>query len=200
MISSRILIISFFLLLFISACSKTMVVLVPDPDGAVGKVTVTPKIGTSHILEKSMESINTYPVSILSSGSEIITMESLPEPLKETLRNEPAYPSQFIFYFKSGSVELNEESLEKVSLAVQKIEVKKSCDVVSIGHSDSVGDEEYNIKLSSQRAEAVKGMLVAAGIAAECIETISYGESDPLVKSGDNVDESVNRRVELEIR
>ncbi|WP_169309329.1 OmpA family protein [Desulforhopalus sp. IMCC35007] len=200
MISSRILSLCFFLLLFVSACSKTMVVLVPDPDGAVGKVTVTPKIGSSHLLEKPMESINTYPVSILSRGSDIITMESLPESLKETLRNEPEYLSQFIFYFQSGSVELNEESLGKVSLAVQKIEAKKSCDVVSIGHSDSVGDEEYNVRLSSQRAEVVKSMLVAAGVAAECIETISYGESDPLVKSGDNVDESVNRRVELEIR
>lgn len=72
--------------------------------------------------------------------------------------------------------------------------------MVSIGHSDSIGDEDYNIKLSTQRAETVKELLVTAGIASECIETISYGESDPLVKSGDNVDESLNRRVELEIR
>jgi outer membrane protein OmpA-like peptidoglycan-associated protein len=200
MISSRILILWFSLVLLVSACSKTMVVLVPDPSGAVGKVTVTPKLGFSHLLEKPMESINTYPVSILPGGGNIITMESLPETLKETLRNEPEYRSQYIFYFNSGSVQLNEESLGKISAAVQKIAATKSCDVVSIGHSDSVGDEDYNVKLSTQRAEAVKEMLVAAGVASECIETISYGESDPLVKSGDNVDESVNRRVEIEIR
>lgn len=147
-----------------------------------------------------MESINTYPVSILPGGSDIVTMESLPENLKETLRNEPEYPTQYVFHFNSGSVQLDNESFGKISAAVLKIEEKKSCDVVSIGHSDSIGDEDYNIKLSTQRAETVKELLVTAGIASECIETISYGESDPLVKSGDNVDESLNRRVELEIR
>lgn len=188
------------LLLLTASCSKTTVILVPDPLGAVGRVSVTPKIGFSHVLEKSMESINTYPVSILPGGSDIVTMESLSENLKETLRNEPEFRTQYIFYFNSGSVELDNESLGKISDAVLKIKEKKSCDVVSIGHSDSMGDEDYNIKLSTQRAQSVKVLLVAAGIASECIETISYGESDPLVKSGDNVDESLNRRVELEIR
>lgn len=200
MILSRVLLLFFSIMLLTSSCSKTTVILVPDPSGAVGKVAVTPKIGFSHLLEKPMESINTYPVSILPGGSDIVTMESLPENLKKTLRNEPEYRTQYIVHFNSGSVQLDNESLGKINIAVLKIAERKSCDVVAIGHSDSIGDEEYNIKLSTQRAKTVKKMLVAAGIASECIETISYGESDPLVKSGDNVDESLNRRVELEIR
>ena len=62
------------------------------------------------------------------------------------------------------------------------------------GHTDSVGTEEYNMKLSQRRADAVKNSLVQNGVGAQRIDSIGYGESLPI--SSDN---ATNRRVEIVI-
>ena len=62
------------------------------------------------------------------------------------------------------------------------------------GHTDAKGDPASNRRLSEQRAEAVKGYLVNAGIAAERLSTIGYGDKQPLYPSPD----ARNRRVEVQ--
>jgi len=47
-------------------------------------------------------------------------------------------------------------------------------------HSDSLGSESYNLRLSQDRADALRGALVAAGIAPERITAWGYGESQPI--------------------
>src|SRR6185436_14935129 len=55
-------------------------------------------------------------------------------------------------------------------------------------------------QLTAQRAETVKGFLVGIGIAAERIQTAGRGKREPIVQTGDNVDEPKNRRVEINVR
>ena len=65
------------------------------------------------------------------------------------------------------------------------------------GHTDSIGSEAYNEKLSLRRAEAVKAFLAQEGIAASRLTTRGFGESQP-VASNDTADgRAQNRRVEL---
>lgn len=84
--------------------------------------------------------------------------------------------------------------------------------VLVTGHTDRIGSEEYNHKLSQRRADAVKDYLVAQGIDADRIETAARGEAEPVV-SCDEVQGKVsglnralveclkpNRRVEVEIK
>jgi outer membrane protein OmpA-like peptidoglycan-associated protein len=67
------------------------------------------------------------------------------------------------------------------------------------GHTDSIGTEQYNLRLSQRRAEAVKQYLVQGGIAASRLEAVGLGESDP-VASNDTADgRAQNRRAELEV-
>jgi outer membrane protein OmpA-like peptidoglycan-associated protein len=67
------------------------------------------------------------------------------------------------------------------------------------GHTDSVGTEQYNQRLSQRRAQAVKEYLVRGGIAASRLESVGMGESDP-VASNDTADgRAQNRRAELEV-
>lgn len=73
-------------------------------------------------------------------------------------------------------------------------------DVRLIGHTDASGTGAYNMKLSQDRAEAVKRYLVANGAALQAIATEGSGESDLLVATGDGVREPQNRRVEVEMR
>lgn len=63
------------------------------------------------------------------------------------------------------------------------------------GHTDATGDEAFNLKLSEQRAEAVRKSLIDLGVPAEAIQAAGYGESKPI--DGYEPTHGVNRRVEV---
>lgn len=65
------------------------------------------------------------------------------------------------------------------------------------GHTDERGTFEYNLALGDQRANAVKQYLVALGLPASRIRTLSYGEANPAVKGHDESAWRWNRRVAL---
>ncbi len=67
------------------------------------------------------------------------------------------------------------------------------------GHTDSTGSEEYNLRLSQRRAEAVKQLLVSRGVADYRITTIGYGESRPKASNATPAGRQLNRRVEIYI-
>lgn len=67
------------------------------------------------------------------------------------------------------------------------------------GHTDSTGSEEYNLRLSQRRADAVKQLLVSRGVADYRITTIGYGESRPKASNATPAGRQLNRRVEIYI-
>ncbi len=67
------------------------------------------------------------------------------------------------------------------------------------GHTDSVGSESYNQKLSERRANAVKNILIQRGVAPERIIAIGYGETMPVADNSTPEGKSRNRRVEIKI-
>jgi outer membrane protein OmpA-like peptidoglycan-associated protein len=72
--------------------------------------------------------------------------------------------------------------------------------VVVIGHTDRVGNTQYNDRLSLQRAERVRDELVRLGLAARRIRITGRGEREPLVATDDEIPEPRNRRVEINVR
>ena len=73
-------------------------------------------------------------------------------------------------------------------------------DVVVIGHTDRIGNEQFNDRLSLQRAERVRSELVKLGIPQVRIQTAGRGEREPLINTPDEVSEPRNRRVEINVR
>ena len=71
--------------------------------------------------------------------------------------------------------------------------------IVATGHTDSVGPDAYNMKLSLRRAEAVKNYLTEKGIPAEAIYVEGKGESDPIATNKTKEGRAQNRRVEVEV-
>jgi outer membrane protein OmpA-like peptidoglycan-associated protein len=71
--------------------------------------------------------------------------------------------------------------------------------VICIGHTDSIGSDAYNLKLSTRRAEAVKDYLVSKGISARRIRVEGRGEAEPVASNATAEGRAQNRRVELRL-
>jgi OOP family OmpA-OmpF porin len=71
--------------------------------------------------------------------------------------------------------------------------------IIAVGHTDSVGNDAYNQKLSVRRAEAVKAYLVSRGIEANRIYTEGKGEKQPIADNKTAAGRAQNRRVEVEV-
>nr|WP_246499783.1 MULTISPECIES: OmpA family protein [Thiothrix] len=67
-----------------------------------------------------------------------------------------------------------------------------------VGHTDSVGTDAYNQKLSERRAGAVANYLVSKGVPAAAIQAAGKGESQPVADNGSKAGRAANRRVEVE--
>jgi OOP family OmpA-OmpF porin len=71
--------------------------------------------------------------------------------------------------------------------------------IIAVGHTDSVGSDAYNQKLSVRRAEAVKAFLVSKGIEKNRIYTEGKGEKQPVADNKTKEGRAKNRRVEIEV-
>ena len=71
--------------------------------------------------------------------------------------------------------------------------------IIAVGHTDSVGSDAYNQKLSVRRSEAVKAYLVSKGIEKNRVYTEGKGEKQPVADNKTAQGRAKNRRVELEV-
>ena len=71
--------------------------------------------------------------------------------------------------------------------------------IIAVGHTDSVGSDAYNQKLSVKRAEAVKAYLVTKGIEKNRVYTEGKGEKQPVADNKTAEGRAKNRRVEIEV-
>lgn len=95
--------------------------------------------------------------------------------------------------FRLGTPELLPEGLPALNELAAQLQARPTLKLRVAGHTDKIGEPQKNQVLSEQRAEAVKAYLVKAGIAAERILTVGYGDARPLYPSPD----ARNRRVEV---
>jgi OOP family OmpA-OmpF porin len=71
--------------------------------------------------------------------------------------------------------------------------------IIAVGHTDSIGSDAYNQKLSMRRAEAVKAYLVSKGIEKNRVYTEGKGEKQPVADNKTKEGRAKNRRVEIEV-
>ena len=101
-----------------------------------------------------------------------------------------------VFYFEFDSSSLTEDARAQVDANIQAL--LGNNDSVSLeGHTDERGTREYNLALGERRANAVRDYMVANGLPSYRVETISYGEENPVAYGSGETNWQQNRRVEL---
>lgn len=173
--------------------------LVPDPEGHVGEVTVSNQ-AASVTLNKANETVAAPREDKAFSESRVATSEEIQGKFADALAIVPPPPRGFSIYFDSGSSNVNAESRPILEQVLAETRQRDSHDISLNGHTDRTGEADTNMKLSLDRANAVKALLVEQGIKPEYMTIEYYGESKPVVPTEDNVDEPKNRRVEVVVR
>jgi outer membrane protein OmpA-like peptidoglycan-associated protein len=99
--------------------------------------------------------------------------------------------------FAPGKAEVGPGAQRSIDKLADFLKAYPKRNVLIEGHSDNVGDESFNIKLSQQRADAVRDLLVARGVAPQRIQTKGYGPKFPVVDNDSAAGRQQNRRVEV---
>jgi len=87
--------------------------------------------------------------------------------------------------------------LDQAAAKMSSVDVEM---VIATGHTDSIGTEAYNQKLSERRANAVKAYLVSKGVPASKITTLGKGETQPVATNKTKEGRAKNRRVDVEFK
>jgi len=102
----------------------------------------------------------------------------------------------FFDYNKATITPQSEVELERV---VRILKLNPTLKIRISGHTDSDGSDEYNLKLSQQRAQSVVDYLIAKGINKERLVATGYGETRPIAPNDTPENKQLNRRTEFEI-
>jgi iron complex outermembrane recepter protein len=109
----------------------------------------------------------------------------------------PAVPKSYLVFFDFNKSDLTPQAVEIVDTAAKNAGPAKVTQLTVTGHTDTVGSDAYNMRLSRRRAESVAAQLEKDGIASSEIEIVAKGKRDLLVPTGDGVREPQNRRVQI---
>src|SRR3990170_5697058 len=99
--------------------------------------------------------------------------------------------------FATNKADITPESDQILMQALKTLQTYPEISVEISGHTDNVGSNKSNQKLSQRRAESVKGWLVAKGISADRITAVGYGEESPRVANDTPENKRLNRRIEF---
>jgi OmpA-OmpF porin, OOP family len=102
-------------------------------------------------------------------------------------------------FFDSGKSTLRPESNKAIDELAEYMNLKKTLVIEIAGHTDNVGAPEANLKLSEDRAKAVKQYLQKKGIAADRVSAKGYGDTQPIADNGTEAGKQKNRRTEVHI-
>lgn len=102
-------------------------------------------------------------------------------------------------FFDFDKAVLKPEGRAKLDDLVSKMKSINLEVVIAVGHTDSVGTDAYNQRLSVRRAEAVKAYLTSKGIERNRVYTEGKGEKQPVADNRTSAGRAKNRRVEIEV-
>lgn len=141
------------------------------------------------------------------SGRKPVAPTPAPEPVMAAAAAEPAQEPiaevvrvELDVKFDFNKASVRKESYKDIQDLANFMQQYPSTRTVVEGHTDSVGTDQYNQRLSERRAQAVRHVLVDQyGVASNRVDAVGYGESRPIADNATEAGRQLNRRVEAEV-
>jgi outer membrane protein OmpA-like peptidoglycan-associated protein len=166
----------------------------PGSTGADGKGSVTiPSADTYTVSYKLFADTVKYKEIEVPGGDHKVTYSFI-------LKYDP--PKTFTLknvFFETGLSTLKNESYPALNELVEALKAKPDLVIGIAGHTDNVGSPESNMKLSADRANAVRDYLLKHGIDPKRVVATGYGESEPVAPNDTPEGRQQNRRTEVRI-
>ena len=121
-----------------------------------------------------------------------------PKPAPASVKQTVVIQADALFDFDKSVV--RPDGKKNIDEALGKLKGVDVEMIIATGHTDNIGTDAYNQKLSERRAAAVKEYLVSKGIPASKITTIGKGESQPVATNKTAEGRQKNRRVDIEFK
>lgn len=137
-----------------------------------------------------------YPSSARCRGSFMNSLAALERRLRPVAMAPAPLPSPagYAAYFGFDSWTLSAEDLATLQQAINTARAGGQTHIAVVGHTDTVGSQRYNLRLSKKRANVVKDALVDMGARRGAIAATGVGKTDLAVPTDDGVREAKNRR------
>jgi len=186
------------ILSLLAGCSsrQSLFVVLPNPDGTSGAVTIEDG-------QNSVVLDHAYAAGEVRGGVAKpveIDQGQVQQIFGNALAAQPILPNHFVLYFNENSDVLTPDSQQKYQAVFEDIKKRQVYEVEAIGHTDTMGTVPYNQKLSMSRGDVIRDRLVHDGLDPKSISVAGRGPLDLAVKTGDQVPEPRNRRVEITVR
>jgi len=176
-----------------------LIVLLPDPETHVtGRIRVSNEFGS---IDLATPNASVRATANAAPGPAItLTDDEVARLFREAIAALPPPPRHFTLQFEFATDTLTDASLALVPEILAAVKALAVPEVMIVGHTDTMGDRKSNLALGLKRAEAVRSILVQAGLPPKLVEVASHGKADLLIKTRDHTPEPRNRRVEITVR
>lgn len=178
--------------------SRDAVIILPGKEGKVGGVVVR-QANQEHLLDTAWAGVEVPSAGAMKARA--FTQSEVHDIFADTVSALPPRPATFLLYFLEGKDEFTTESKQEIQRIVEELKRRPAPDIMVIGHTDTVGTDVNNDRLSLARAERVRELLVKPlALSLDRIQAAGRGERELLVPTADSVSEPRNRRVEINVR
>jgi OOP family OmpA-OmpF porin len=125
-----------------------------------------------------------------------------PEPVAQPFDVDPSEPmkvedAKYIVFFDWDEYSLNPGAISIIDAAAAEAKNRSLVTIELVGHTDTSGPDDYNQKLSMQRANVVRDAMLQRGVDPSLMQVRHRGENELLVETADGVREPANRRTEI---
>jgi outer membrane protein OmpA-like peptidoglycan-associated protein len=184
----------------LTMCPPTeLYVVLPNADGRPGAGAIEVQDGKAPMMLNQA-----YGAGVAMPGGDTA---SVPMPATEAqtifaraIAGRPILPRTFRLYFETGTIKPTTEGEAEYRKALADIRARPVYEIEVSGHTDTVAGDTVNQKLSLDRATAIRQALIHDGIDERAIAITGRGKTTLAVRTGDNVAEPRNRRVEVLVR
>jgi outer membrane protein OmpA-like peptidoglycan-associated protein len=154
-------------------------------------------------LQGDTHSLESEKTALLTEKSSLITQQTNLAALNQSLTakldaSDVLDGLQGDVLFRTGSAEITADIAHQIQVIAQAVMKSQSLKVRLDGYADSRGGDEVNMKLSQDRANAVRDLLLAAGVGEEALEVNAYGKTQSVASDSDGY--ALERRVRLTLQ